>query len=439
MAAPVPLELRTCERRSVVKRVMFYCQHVLGMGHLIRSAEIVRALSKDFKVLFVTGGEPSPNFGLAGNIKLLQLEPLKSDPEFANIHVCNPALGLEETKVLRQEQLLRSFCSFRPDVLVTELFPFGRKQFSFELIPLLEHASSSPRTPLIVSSIRDVLVTKKDQAKHEQRVTDILNRFYDLVLVHGDERFLRLEDTFSRVGDLCCPVEYTGYVVQQEKQTAAKGHGRSRPTIVVSNGGGGCLSGHLLLESVLRAATLLQDTLPHAFHVFAGPLMPEGAYQRLEALVRLGGNVRLARYTSDLPAHLRRAQLSVSMAGYNTVMDILSTRVRALVYPVTANGDQEQSVRARKLEKMGVLKVLAGEQLEPVRLALEILRALRSKPSQIILDLAGAENSSLVIQKHLDAWSTHTLQTQATFPVAERSWRASHRGGNQIEEGALCD
>ena len=422
-----------------MKRVMFYCQHVLGMGHLIRSAEIVRALSKDFKVLFVTGGEPSPNFGLAGNIKLLQLEPLKSDPEFASVQVCNPALGLEKTKALRLEQLLRSFCSFRPDVLVTELFPFGRKQFSFELIPLLEHARNVTRTPLIVSSIRDVLVTKKDQAKHEQRVTDILNRFYDLVLVHGDERFLKLEDTFSRVGDFRCPLEYTGYVAQQKKQTAPEERGRSRPTIVVSNGGGGCLSGHFLLESVLRAAPLLQETLPHAFHVFAGPLMPDGVYRRLEALVRLGGNVRLARYTSDLPTRLRRAKLSVSMAGYNTVMDILSTQVRALVYPVTANGDEEQSLRARKLEKMGVLTVLDGEQLEPVRLALEILRALRSKPSQITLNLAGAENSSLVIQKHLDAWSTRPPQTQATFPVAERSWQASHRGGNQIGEGALCD
>jgi len=422
-----------------VKRVMFYCQHVLGMGHLVRSAEIVRKLSGDFKVLFVTGGEPTHELSLPYNVELLQLPPLKTDPDFIRLRVCDPSRGLEETKVLRQEQLLRSFCSFRPDVLVTELFPFGRKQFSFELIPLLEHARNVTRTPLIVSSIRDVLVTKKDQAKHEQRVTDILNRFYDLVLVHGDERFLKLEDTFSRVGDLRCPVEYTGYVVQQKKQTPAEGAGSSRPTIVVSNGGGGCLSGHVLLESVLRAATLLQEALPHTFRVFAGPLMPEGVYQRLEGLARLGGNVRLARYASDYPALLRQATLSLSMAGYNTVMDILSTQVRALVYPVTANGDQEQSLRARKLEEMGVLAVLDAEQLEPVRLALEILRALRSKPSQITLNLAGAENSSHLIQAHLNARSAHLQTFQANSPVAGEFWRVSHRGGNQIGESALCD
>ena len=425
-----------------MKRVMFYCQHVLGMGHLIRSAEIVRELSRDSKVLFVTGGEPTPDVSLPDNVERLLLQPLKTDPEFTSLQVCDPSLGLEETKVLRREQLLRSFYRFQPDLLVTELFPFGRKQFSFELIPLLERARNTTRTPLIVSSIRDVLVTKKDQAKHEQRVTDIMNRFYDLVLIHGDERFLKLEDTFSRLGDLRCPVEYTGYVVQQNKQAmaqAAEPRLSSSPTIVASNGSGGCLSGHLLLESVLRAATLLQETLPHAFHVFAGPLMPEDVYQRLEALARLGGNVRLARYTSDLPAHLRQAELSVSMAGYNTVMDILSTQVRALVYPVTANGDQEQSLRAAKLARMGVLAVLDGEQLEPVRLALEILRALRGKPSQIRLNLAGAENSASLLRKYLVLWNTHVPRTEATFPMPEVSWPATHRGGNQIGERALCD
>src|SRR5271167_1214156 len=140
-----------CEGRKAVKRVMFYCQHVLGMGHLVRSAEIVSTLSRDFKVLFATGGEPTPGFSLPDHIERLQLQPLKTDPEFKSLQVCDPALGLEQTKALRHEQLLRSFDSFQPDVLLTELFPFGRKQFSFELIPLLEHARSTHSAPLIIS------------------------------------------------------------------------------------------------------------------------------------------------------------------------------------------------------------------------------------------------------------------------------------------------
>ena len=63
-----------------MKRVMFYCQHVLGMGHPVRSAEVVKALSKDFKVLFVVGGETTQDFPFPDQIELLQLRPLKTDP-----------------------------------------------------------------------------------------------------------------------------------------------------------------------------------------------------------------------------------------------------------------------------------------------------------------------------------------------------------------------
>ncbi|HUY14913.1 MAG TPA: hypothetical protein VMX16_14965 [Terriglobia bacterium] len=92
------------------------------------------------------------------------------------------------------------------------MFPFGRKRFSFELLPLLQSARSCQPAALVVSSVRDVLVKKPDQAKHEDRVCRLVNDYYDLVLVHGDERLFGLEETFSRVPDLRCEIRYTGYV-----------------------------------------------------------------------------------------------------------------------------------------------------------------------------------------------------------------------------------
>ena len=63
--------------------------------------------------------------------------------------------------------------------------------------------------------------------------------------------------------------------------------------------------------------------------------MPEAAYQRLETLARESANVKFNRFTTDLAGLLKRAELSVSMAGYNTMMDVLASGVRAMVYPVT--------------------------------------------------------------------------------------------------------
>src|SRR5258708_28470583 len=119
----------------------------------------------------------------------------------------------------------------------------------------------------------------------------------------------------------------------------------------VSTGSGQYLTGQIRLETVLRAAQLLQSRIPHEFHVFAGPLMPEDAYVRLQTLAREARNVRLSRYTPDLAAVLKRAEVSVSMAGYNTMMDVLSSRVGALVYPVTSNGGQCQCMRASGLAR----------------------------------------------------------------------------------------
>ena len=39
-----------------------------------------------------------------------------------------------------------------------------------------------------------------------------------------------------------------------------------------------------------------------------------------------------------------RAALSISLAGYNTLMDILATRTPALVYPYMANREQNMRV-----------------------------------------------------------------------------------------------
>jgi predicted glycosyltransferase len=381
----------------------------------------VRELARDSHVLLVTGGEIPDGFRFPENIDTLQLTPLKTSPDFSSLQLCDFSRSLEETRAIRRTLLLQAFNEFKPDVLVTELFPFGRKHFRFELLPLLEHArSQQSRRTLVVSSVRDILVARKDQEEYEQRVCSLVNNFYDLVLVHGDEKFLKLDESFSRVTDLRCAVAYTGYVVQQNKPDVDKSYGspvveQKRPAIVVSNGSGQYLTGQMLLESVLRAAHFLQGQIPHEFHVFAGPLMPEEAYNRLQTLAAASGNVRLSRYTPDLAAVLQRAELSVSMAGYNTVMDILSAGVRALVYPVTSNGDQEQSVRAEKLARMGVLDLIRSEELAPEKLAQKFGAALRSEPTRLALNRGGAANSALLLRKYLAMHREHISDVAETW------------------------
>src|SRR5260370_37916881 len=115
----------------VTNRIMFYCQHVLGIGHLVRSAEIVRELARDSRVLLVTGGEIPDGFRFPENIDTLQLIPLKTSPDFSTLQLCDFSRGLEETRTSSRTLLLPALMGFKTDLLVTELFPFGRKHFRF--------------------------------------------------------------------------------------------------------------------------------------------------------------------------------------------------------------------------------------------------------------------------------------------------------------------
>ena len=57
----------------------------------------------------------------------------------------------------RRQILLDLFRDIRPDVLITEAFPFGRRQMRFELLPLLEAARQTRPAPKIIASVRDIL------------------------------------------------------------------------------------------------------------------------------------------------------------------------------------------------------------------------------------------------------------------------------------------
>ncbi len=262
---------------------------------------------------------------------------------------------------------------------------------------------------MVGCSLRDILVTRKDQPEYEERVCKTVNRFYDLILVHGDPKLQQLGETFRRSSDLLCPVRYTGYVVQQQPKaietTATIRSRNDLPTIVVSNGGGQPVSGHLFLENCLLAAEILQTILPLRFEFFAGPFMEEQAFQRLEHIASRIPSVDFARYTPNLSARMRCADLSISMAGYNTVMDILSTGVRALVSPFVGGGDQEQTVRAQKMAEMGVLTVLTQEELDPSRLVDAILGALRREAVRIEFNDQGAKNSNRILCEQLTEWN----------------------------------
>lgn len=381
-----------------MKKLMFYCQHILGIGHLVRSMEIVRGLVADFEICFVNGGKAIAGFEVPAGVEVVNLPAIETDAEFESLSVVDDSRSLEEVQEFRKNQLLDIFNSFQPDVLMVELFPFGRRRFSFELIPLLDRVKAQGIKTKVVCSLRDIVVTKQDRERHEEKICKLMNQYFDLLLIHGDRQFQPLEESFSRISDLNCPVYYTGYVVQSspenpllndEDKAALES---DEPLILASIGGG--RFGHELLDSLVEAAPILQRIVPHQIQIFTGPFFPEAKFAQMQLLASTQPNISIQRYTPNLLAYMEKADISISMGGYNTTMNILTTRVRAMMLPFVGNGDLEQTIRSQKLERLGILDVIHPADLEPQKFALKIVKCLMKIPKPIKIDLNGVDKTA---------------------------------------------
>ena len=385
-----------------MKKLLFYCQHILGMGHLVRSMEIVRGLMQDFQVCFLNGGQVIKEFQIPDGVEMINLPAIKTDSEFKQLQVVDTSLSLAEVQEIRKNKILEVAEIFQPDVLMIELFPFGRGKFSFELIPLLDKLRASNKPIKIVSSLRDIVVTKTNKEKYENKVCRLLNQYFDMLLIHGDPNFVALDESFSRVKDIQCETKYTGYVVQKPQANPQltkedrKIIESDKPLILVSVGGG--RFGHELIDCVIESANILEQSIPHNIQVFTGPFAPEEKLKAWQKRTENKNNISVNRYTRNLLSYMQKADLSISMSGYNTTLNIMTTGVRAMTLAFTGNDDQEQGIRASKLDKLQVVKMLDVSDLQRSIFSTKVIDYLAKEPKKIKFDFKGVENTAALLK-----------------------------------------
>ena len=371
--------------------VLFHVQHLLGIGHLTRAATLARGLAAEgFEVTVASGGEPVPGVDF-GRATVVQLPPVRvADRRFSELLDANGEPVDDAWKARRRDRLLDLYEKVGPDFVLTELFPFGRRQLRFELLPLLDRAAAErARTgrPRIACSVRDILV----QSPRPERTREMLalaRRYYDLVLVHGDPRLVSLDATFPHAREIADRIAYTGYVVARSERSPGEPErmaGEGGGEVVVSAGGGAV--GGKLLEAALaaRPRTPLADA---GWRLLAGANLPEPDFRSLAA--RAPDEVSVERFRPDFRALLRSARLSISQGGYNTMMEVLDAGVRAVVVPYAGGLETEQTLRANLLAARGLVEVVGEEELGPESIAAAVSRALAKPPPG---GLAGVDTS----------------------------------------------
>lgn len=376
--------------------LLFYCQHSLGMGHLVRSLALAAGLSGRFRVSFLNGGPLPAGLKIPAGVEIVNLPPLGLDAD-GQLVSRDRRRTVERAQTLRRQIILETYQRLRPQVLFVELFPFGRKKFSGELLPLLEEARKEHSLrPLVCCSLRDILVGKKaQQQKHDERAVEIANKYFDAVMVHSDPTFARLEESLLSYAALRAAVYYTGFV-QAESATAGRAVAKRPRQILVSAGGG--LVGETLFRTAVEAFPLLKQTDDVSMKIIAGPFLPEQAFASLRSTALAQPGISLKRFVPDLCAEMRGSVASISQGGYNTTLDILRAGVRSLIVPFADGAEDEQLKRARRLEGRGAIRVLEQQHLSATRLAAEIRELLSFVPHELHLDLDGARNTARIVE-----------------------------------------
>ena len=360
-------------------RVLIAVTHLLGAGHLTRAAALARAFAAaGHEAVLVSGGVPAPLVRLDG-VRLIQIPPLRiAGTAFATLLGEDGEPAGPDLLARRRELMVAAVTAVAPDAVVTELFPFGRRALAGEFLALVEAARARRPRPLVLASLRDILVasTKPERiAQAHTRVADL----YDAVLVHGDPGLASLDASWPVDPATAAKLRYTGYVDEGTRPAPAD----TRSGVLVAAGSG---PAGLALLRVAAAAAPHRPAL--GWRILAGHGVPE------PALVEIAGGLPdgiVARARPDYRDLLARAALSVSQCGYNTATDLLVTATPAVLVPFEAGGETEQRLRAERLAAKGLARVLpeAGLSLESLLQAVDAQLAA-PVPGLHGIDLDGA-------------------------------------------------
>jgi predicted glycosyltransferase len=351
--------------------VLLSVTHLLGVGHLNRVAALARALAAaGHEATLVSGGLPSPLLD-AGAARIVQLPPVKvAGTAFSRLLAPDGELASPTYLATRCEALLATLEATRPDVVLTELYPFGRRSLAGENRALIEAAWRMTPRPAIIASVRDVLVASS-KPKRIAETHDILRAFYDAVLVHGDPAVLPLDASWPLTDELRSLLNYTGYI--DDGRTAEVARADRTDEILVS--GGGSAASLPLYRSAVAAAREIAD---RGWRILVGNGVSESDFAALRA--DAPAHAIIERTRPDFPALLARAAVAVSQFGYNTAVDLLRAGTRAVVVPFEEGGETEQRLRAERFAREGLLTLLPQADLSPEALAAAIRAALAAPP-----------------------------------------------------------
>ncbi|HEY3215790.1 MAG TPA: glycosyltransferase [Candidatus Eisenbacteria bacterium] len=349
-------------------RIMVYSQDGFGLGHLRRNLNIAIQVQRQVPhsvILIVADSPAAPFFRLPPRCDFVKIPTLVK----VNTGVWSSdrlRLVNEELLAIRSEIMEDVATGFRPHLVLVDHMPNGvAGELTKPLQTLREHA----RRAKIVLGLRDILGARADICKQwlADGAYEAAEAYYDRILVYGCAELFDLAAEYQFSADLVAKTIYCGYVSREHIPPAGPtSRPPERPPFVLVTGGGGADSS-FFMDRFLDALRLVGSETRCRAILAVGPFLHREQYRLLARKAR-GLPVRLSRLGQDGIRLLRRADVVISMAGYNTISEVMRFRKKAIVIP-RPGPSAEQTMRTSVLAARGLFEVIHPHHLTPETLA----------------------------------------------------------------------
>jgi len=368
---------------SIAPKVLLYSHDTFGLGNIRRTLLLAEALVTEYpaaSLLIVTGSPMIHAFRIPARTDYIKLPCVTR----SDVDRYDPAyLGTQESEVdqMRRGVLERAVLGFAPDLMIVDKRAAG---IGGELLDTLRALRRMRLPAKVVLGIRDILDAPQPTRLSLKRARDMrtIARYYDEVWIYGERSIFDAVAEYGFPTEVARKTHFCGYLKRPTRRPPAHD---GPPRALVTTGGGE--DGTELIETYLKGLMTLPRSVALQTTVVFGPQMSASARQRILHTYFGLSDLTFLDFDADLTARYAAADVVVSMAGYNTVCELLSSAHRAVLVP-RSKPVGEQLLRARLFAERGLFDIVEPADLGPDRLIATVLAALErpEQPPRIDLD-----------------------------------------------------
>jgi predicted glycosyltransferase len=370
-------------------RLLLYSHNGVGLGHFTRQLRLAAAFRDrrpDAALLLATGSYAAAELNRPFGFDYVALPSIRKVGRYQTWESREPGTSITELIRVRSDLLRDAVRRFKPDLLIADHLPAGPYG---ELLGALDELDGCGGRA--VAGFRDI-IDEPGFVKtlwDENGTYEVLREHYTAICVYGVPEVMDFKRSYGLSRDLAARLQYVGYLGLQSSPRPARGAVPS-PVLTASSGGG--VDGGRLLAVFVDAAKALAPRLAGSRLVVGGPLLSEVEMDELRRTAA-GSGIEVAQFVSGLDRRIADSDLVVTMPGYNTACELLSSHARAIVVP-RSGPSLEQRMRAAQLERWGRAIALDPVGLDPGALARAIETSMGGPaPTKSPVPLDGLERA----------------------------------------------